>query len=128
MSGKAIIRKVVMVALAILLLYLGYTTGIDDASKNKKIGGTYVFGFVTLSIDEKNKVFYYSDARNMEFFTGEVNVLSEESCMMNSSRKTICRQIVSNLDGKLYVLIYDTPCLMKKTNDHVVIVNSKEYE
>lgn len=117
-------KALVILALLAVAFFLGFIAGENTSVSHEEITGTYVSGFVTLSIDAGQKVFYYSDTQNNVFFTGKAEPLSAKCCKLEAVSETIPQQIVANSDGILYCCTNGNVCAMKKAYDVVVRVDT----
>lgn len=116
-------QKIVTLVSAMLIFGLGCFVEKSIYANNERIGGTYVSSGVTVSIDEKKEAFYYADATKEQYFSGSIVLLSEKSCVMDSSNENFNRQIVSNIDEAIYLFINGEPYVLRKLTDEVVRVN-----
>ena len=120
-------KVLVVLVLPVVAFFLGFIAGKNTSTSHEEITGTYVSGFVTLSIDARQEAFYYSDPQNEVFFTGSAEVLSAKCCKLEAVSETIPQQIVANSDGILYYYTNGNTCAMKKTSDVVVRLDTTNW-
>lgn len=113
-------NALVILGLSAMTFFLGFIAGENTSTLHEEITGTYVSGFVTLSIDAGQESFYYYDTQNKVFSTGNAELLSTNCCKLEAASEIIPQQIVANSHGVLYCFINGNICAMKKAYDIVI--------